>query len=626
MKHSYHIYKQITSLFLFIFMLFGSACTETSEGFLENKQETETLKDIFSDSLKTMQFQAAIYWKIPAVVMGPQDPRYYLQSFYDYDSATDNGRESSTDRKNFAVAFSKADFTQDGINANFENFLRPWVEMYQNIRVCNQFLENVSMAPLSSAKKQIMEAETRFLRAFYYFHLLRNWGGVPLVGDHMLDPFVDHGIPRATFETTVQYIADELHHAKDNLPKIQAGNDYGRPTKGAALAMLAKLYHYAASPLYNGGNVGTGENRLLVGYDDYQRSRWEIAKAALDSFFVYNQSEGLYALRVPEGDDDTKPGYGFYLATISRVSRERIWMWITYNGHTWPHEQLLPASRTGLAKVMPYHDLTEAFPTDDGVDIRVRNASGEYKTVPNEYNENNLRYDRSRPYANRDPRFYYTFLYNDAKWAKSKGETPQPVYTYRGAASDGIFTGSTSTGYYFVKLCVENVTGKESGTSASGQGEAFIRYADMLLMYAEVLTELDVNAYRTEIEDQIFQIRQRAGITPGSDNRYGMPQNLNQEEMIAFIINERRIEFVLEAGNRFWDLKRRKLFEKLNNEWMHAAVWEKAGDDDASNPIFVWSVQALEQHFFNVPRMYHFPIPLKEYESSHGSLTQNPGW
>jgi hypothetical protein len=614
--------RQIIYALLPALILASVGCKETSEGFLENKEETLTLDDIFSDSLKTMQFQAAIYWKIPAVIMGPQDPRYYLQSFYDYDSATDNAREKSTDRKNFAVAFSKADFTQDGINANFSKFLRPWIEMYQNIRVCNQFLENFQRSPLSLEKKERLEAETRFLRAFYYFHLLRNWGGVPLVGDRMLDPFENHEIERTTFEATVQYIANELNFAKEHLPREQIGNDYGRPTQGAALAMLAKLYFYAASPLYNGENVGSGENRLLTGYEDYQKSRWETAKAALDSFFIYNQEHNLYELLV----NDEKPGYGFYQATTSRVSRERIWMWISYQGHTWPHEQLLPASRTGQAKVAPYHDLTEAFPTKDGVEIRVLSEDGEYKTVPNEYNRDNLLYDPARPYDNRDPRFYYTFLYNDAKWARSTGEAPVPIYTYRGATSDGIFTGSTSTGYYFIKLCAENVLGKESGSSVSGHGEAFIRYADMLFMYAETLTELDVNAYRNEIEEQLFQIRHRAGIEPGAEDRYGVPKNMDKDEMIAFILNERRIEFVLEGGNRYWDLKRRKLFERLNNRWMYAAVWEKFGDDANGKPIFTWSVQALEQHFFDVPRMYHFPIPLKEYESSHGSLIQNPGW
>jgi hypothetical protein len=617
-KRNYSYY-----LLLLISIVTLHGCTDTAEGFLDAKEETETLEMIFADSLKTMQFQASVYWKIPDVVMGPRNPGngYYLQSFFDYDSATDNGKESSSDRSSFAVAFSKADFTQDGINANFGKFLNSWTAMYQNIRVANQFLENYHKSPISETRKEILAAETRFLRAFYYFHLLRNWGGIPLVGDKMLDPFVNHGIPRSSFEETVNFIAAEFEAAYEALPHIQDGNNYGRPTKGAALGMLAKLYHLAASPLYNGGNTGYGANRLLVGYNDFQLSRWEKAKDALETFFTYNESQNkLFELVV----NNARPGYGFYEATTRRVSKERVWMWVAFAGHTWPHEQLLPASRSGMAKVLPFHDLTEAFPTKDGKEIRTTDARGAYITIPGKHNSSNSLYDPNNPYSNRDPRLYYTVLFNDAKWAKARGEAPQPVYTYRGAASDGIFTGSTSTGYYYVKLCKENVTGKESGDAVSGHAKAFIRYADMMLMYAEVLAELNMNAHRNTIEDQLFQIRHRAGIQAGGDNRYGIPENMNKDEMIAFIINERRIEFALEAGNRYWDLKRRKLFENLNGNWSHAAIWEKMGEDNGEI-LFSWSVQPVEQHLFE-PKMYHFPVPLKEIEASHATLIQNPGW
>ncbi len=622
--------KFILPVLLAVF--FAGGCSDTGEDFLGSKAETETLESIFSDSLKTIQFHASIYWKIPDVIMGPRKggEGYYLQSFRDYDSATDNMRESnSTNKEEFGPAFTKNDFTQDGINANFGKFQNSWVAMYQNIRVCNQFLENCEFSPLSRTKKDILLAETRFMRAFYYFHLLRNFGGVPLVGNKMLDPFENHGIPRSTFEETVSFIATELEYATSQLPHQQNGNDYGRPTKGSALSVLAYLHFYAASPLYNGGNTGSGANRLLVGYDDYQLSRWQTVKDALDDFFQYNAGQnGQYGLlesdSIASEDEDGNTVYklisGNYKATTTRVNKERVWYWITYAGHTWPQGQLLPASRSGSAKVLPYHDLTEAFPTKDGIEIRAK-INGEYMTSPGVYNENNNLYNPKDPYANRDPRFYTAFLYNEAKWVKTSGGEALPVYTYRGASQDGIFTGSTSTGYYFIKLCKTDVLGSSSGSASSGQGEAFIRYAELLLMDAEVMTELDINRYRNEIEEHLKTIRHRAGIEAGDNGRYGIPENMGKEDMLAFILNERRIEFVLEGGKRYWDLKRRKLFDKLNNQWSHAAVWEK---DEASD-IYSWSIQRIDQHYFG-SRQYHFPIPLKEVEASHGTLIQNPGW
>lgn len=125
-----------------------------------------------------------------------------------------------------------------------------------------------------------------------------------------------------------------------------------------------------------------------------------------------------------------------------------------------------------------------------------------------------------------------------------------------------------------------------------GTGLSFIRYADIMLLYAEALTELNVDRNRDEIEKQLFELRDRAGIEPGDDKRYGVPANMNKDEMIDFIINERRIEFANECGNRFWDLKRRKLYEKLDGVWTSAAVWEKTNDGS-----YTWSVMPIEQHF-----------------------------
>jgi hypothetical protein len=266
--------------------------------------------------------------------------------------------------------------------------------------------------------------------------------------------------------------------------------------------------------------------------------------------------------------------------------------------------------------------LTEAFPTKDGKDIRAKNAEGKYYTDPGSYNPTNALYNPDAPYENRDPRFYYTFLYNGAMWKRLKDGVKEPVNTYREAPNDGIFGAGSPTGYYFVKMCKTDVLGGETGSGTNGNGVAFIRYADILLMDAEVMTELDINRYRDDIENRLFRIRHRAGIEPGDDERYGVPASMDKETMIDFILNERRIEFVIEAGNRFWDLQRRKLLEKtLSKQWSHAAVWEKLEGQE----VYSWSAQPVEQHYFQ-SKMYHLPIPLKEWGSAKGKLIQNPGW
>ena len=572
------------------------ACTETSEGFLESKgKETDDLESVFSDSTKVMGFHAALFWQLGRVTMSPHGVASVLQNYKDYEAGTDNSRYSGYFRvTEFTPAYTKGDFSQGGTNAGFTDFQRGWQEAYQTIYRCNSFLQNYKKAPLTEATKEKLANEARFIRAFFYFHLLRQYGAVPLLYDEVIDPFNPSFLERSTFEECLNYLAQELRAAADALPLEQMGADYGRPTKASALGVLTELYALAASPLYNGGNIGSGDNRLLVGYDNYDVNRWENVRITAQELMGLGTHELVK-------DNKTRPGNGFYLATTKRVNTERVWFWVTVSTTGYPASALLPKSRNGGRQIQPYHELVEAFPMKDGTPIDKNSA---------EYKEN--------PYQNRDPRLGYTIIYNEAEWIKTKGGELEKVYTYKDATQDGYGTsGGTETGYYFRKCCNEDLMANEYG---EGTGLSFIRYADIMLLYAEALTELNVDRNRDEIEKQLFELRDRAGIEPGDDKRYGVPANMNKDEMIDFIINERRIEFANECGNRFWDLKRRKLYEKLDGVWTSAAVWEKTNDGS-----YTWSVMPIEQHFFS-QKMYFSAIPQREINASHGKLIQNPGW
>lgn len=573
----------------------STACTETTEGFLDSKgKETDDLESVLADSVKVMGFHAALYWQVSRCTMSPHNASSSLQNYKDYEAGTDNSRYSYFKVTEFTPAYTKGDFSQGGTNAGFGDFQKGWQEPYQTIYRCNSFLENYERCVLSEPMKKRLADEARFLRAFFYFHLLRQYGAVPIV-EHVIDPYNPEQLPRNTFEECVNFIASELEYCAENLPLVQDGVDYGRATRGSALGVLTELYALAASPLYNGGNIGSGDNRLLVGYDSYDVNRWQRVVNAAERLMEL----GVYDLVV---DNETRPGNGFYLATTKRKSEERIWFWLTVNTN-FLQKALLPKSRGGNHLIYPYHELVEAFPMKNGKAI----------------NEKDSGYDENHPYDNRDPRMGYTIIYNEAEWIKVKGEKTEPIYTYRGATDDGYGVSSGSpTGYYFRKCSNESLRGSDS--DSEGQGLSFIRYADILLLYAEALTELDVNKNRDVIEEQLFKIRNRAGIDAGEDGRYGIPENLDKDQMIEFIINERRIEFANECGNRFWDLKRRKMYERLDGVWTSAAVWEKTGDSQYS-----WSIVPIEQHFFQ-QRMYFSAIPQREINASHGKLIQNPGW
>lgn len=586
--------KKIIALFLGICCI-AVACTETSEGFLDSKgKETDDLETVFADSMKVMGFHAALFWQVGRLTMSPHNVASNLQNYKDYEAGTDNSRYSYFKVTEFTPAYTKGDFSQGGTNAGFGDFEKGWMEAFQTIYRCNSFLANYHKAPLTEATKERLAYEARFIRSFFYFHLLRQYGALPLLYDKVIDPFNPEMLPRSTFEECVNYLAEELRTVADALPLEQGGVDYGRPTRASALGVLTELYALAASPLYNGDNIGYGDNRLLVGYDDYDVNRWRN---------VVNTAEELMGLGTHElvKDNDTRPGNGFYLATTTRVNRERVWFWVTVNTN-FLQKALLPKSRGGNHLIYPYHELVEAFPMKDGQPVDTKSAA---------YQQD--------PYANRDPRMDFTIIHNESEWIKSTTDTKkEKIYTYRNATDDGYGLSSGSpTGYYYRKCSNETLLGGSS--DPQGQGLSFIRYADIMLLYAEALTELNIENNRSAIEAQLFELRDRAGIDPGTNKRYGVPQNMNKNQMIEFIFNERRIEFANECGNRFWDLKRRKMYESLNEVWTSAAVWEKTGDS------YTWMVLPIEQHFFQ-PRMYFSAIPQSEINASHGKLIQNPGW
>jgi hypothetical protein len=594
--------------------MLATACTETTEGFLDSKgKESDDLETVFQDSVKVVKFNASLYWQLGRLAQAPHsNASSFLQDMKDFEEATDNSRHVYFSFSEFTPAFTEANFTQDGGNANFGCFRISWTECFQSIFRCNTFLENYERAPLSQTKKEEMASEARFLRAYYFLHLLKEYGGLPLVTES-IEPFDPARYKRSTFEECVNWLAEQFEEAVEVLPLVEDGADYGRPTKASALGALTELWITAASPLYNEGNIGkqlgaSAEQISMVGYEtSHAKENWEKAADAakrLMDLGTHRLITNEVANENNPTQPDNRPGYGFYVATTTRKNDERIWFWITTN-YPWPARHLLPKSRNaGAPRNMPYHELTEAFPMKNGKGIK-EDGSG---------------YDNDNPYANRDPRFDFTIIHNESSWIKAAGGEQEPIYTYRNASQDGYgVSGGTSTGYYYRKGCPEDriVTGTGGG---DGQGVSFIRYASIMLWYAEALTELDVNANRDEIEKQLFAIRDRAGIDKGSDGRYGIKANMGRDEMIDFIVNERRIEFADEAGDRFWTLKRRRLYEKLNNVMTSAAVWDRA-----KNGEYTWQIMPIQIHRFTT-RMYFFAVPQREINASHGELIQNPGW
>jgi hypothetical protein len=217
-------------------------------------------------------------------------------------------------------------------------------------------------------------------------------------------------------------------------------------------------------------------------------------------------------------------------------------------------------------------------------------------------------YNKDNPYANRDPRMSYTVVYNGATMFFVNAD-PKPVYTFVGEPTgDGLGQG-TPTGYYVNKMCNDEVVPNWFNTTQ--RCYPLIRYAEILLIYAEALNEF--SGPSQEVYDAVEAIRKRAGLQP-----YFLPTGLSKSAMRSVIQHERQVEFAFEE-QRFWDVRRWKIAPQTDNHSMSGVSIASLGPNNFSYTIF-----NVKTHIFR-ESMYLWPIPQSETAKSV-DLLQNPGY
>ncbi len=203
-------------------------------------------------------------------------------------------------------------------DANLGHFNR-WGQWYRIIRQCNTIFTRIDEASDWTAVERLnVIAYTRFIRAYAYYNLLMNFGPVVLLGDEMPNNNEDityYDRPRDLYDDCVEYICTEFEEAALYLPaRVNSVLEYGRPTKGAALALVARVRLIHASDLFNGGRSSRtyfgswirktdGQHYIQQTYDP---KRWAVAAAAAKRVMDLQQ-DGLpmYRLHTVEADDKT---------------------------------------------------------------------------------------------------------------------------------------------------------------------------------------------------------------------------------------------------------------------------------------------------------------------------------
>ena len=519
-------------------------------------------------------------------------------------------------------------------------------DCYKYIRQANIFLQKAH--PIMTTGTQgdqlledeltQMKANVRFMRAFYHYLLFEQYGPIILVKDKIYNATEDQDVPRNTVDEVIEYIDSELTAVASELTQepIFEDKDYRAwPTKGVALAVRAKLWLYAASPLLNGGyrealSVTNPDGTRL--FPDYDAGKWEKALAACKDFIDYAEA-GRYELYKEYKDDNgavIDPDKSVY-NLFQKYTHEIIWAtanndWGGMNGDAFDRRIAPRCEKNGLGSTGVTQELVDAFYMKDGFPVSAtaylpqstlyqEEGYGTYKDQNDNFSKKYTNVTVSNRYLNREPRFYNTVFFNGRQWPVSCNQ----VLFYNGGNS-GVQEGqATLTGYMLFKRFNRSVSLTNPGVVSQFRPSIIFRLADFYLMYAEAANEVNPNDAR--VLKYLNLVRERAG--PPDIETLNPAIRGNQELQRAAIQRERQIELATE-GQRYFDVRRWMIADKngegRQNGYVHGMnVRGESNDKEDFNRI----VEA-SQIVFN-RKMYLYPMPDSEMRKTK-NLVQNPGW
>jgi starch-binding outer membrane protein, SusD/RagB family len=453
------------------------------------------------------------------------------------------------------------------VTANNSPFSDEWYS-YETIARINLFLEN--FAPQNAENEEEvnrLRGEALFLRAFLYRELNDLFGGVPIIASSqtLTDDLL---VGRNTYEQCVDFIVSDLDEAADLLP-LPADTEAGRANKGAALALKSRVLLYAASPLHNPGN-------------DLQK--WEAASdAALD---VINQAgEFGYDL------------YPDYEQVFLIDNHEEVIFDIQYQ---FPYRttaidyELNPQGLNGaFGNTRPTQNLVDSYEMSNGKMIQDADSG----------------FEPDDPYAGRDERFYASVLYNGVTW---RGVTVQTFQdgAHGPGANDLYNSGSRMTGYYIRKFLSQDPETNPVlfGDNRASQNWILIRYAEILLNYAEAQLALDNEG---EARHYINMVRDRA-------NQPDLDASVTGQELVDRYRNERKIELAFEE-HHYFDIRRWKTAPDDHGGPVHRMNIVKNPDE-----TLTYFIDEMEQRIWK-DAYYYLPIPQDEI-FKNPNLEQNDGY
>lgn len=479
---------------------------------------------------------------------------------------------------------------------------RSWSTKWTNISNCNIFFERVDNVGFTDeAEKTKLVGQVRFIRAFEYWDLIARWGAMPIITKSFSinDREEIVGQKRNTYKECIDFLVSELDQAAKELPANWSGDDYGRATSVAALALKSRILLYAASPLMN-EDVKIPE----VGYTTPEPDRWQKAAKAATEALDAAQNAG-YELYNLNGD----PSKNYQLIFMDNTAANKETLFARMGTSSAEGESISscdqynnPNGYGGWGGNCPLQELVDAYEVvKDG--------------VASKFDWNNPE-EKANPYANRDPRFYATILYDGAKWMTRNVETYFDVDnngTIIGGGKDTKYGNdswnASPTGYNMKKFMDEGYA--LNSWNFCARNWIHLRMAELYLNKAEALYNIgDEEGAREALKP----VRERAG----------MPAvTATGADLLEAIKHERRIELAFEE-HRYFDVRRWKEAPKYFGSTVHAITIKKYPDGKKTYEVDKLRSDVGGDRKWD-DKMYWLPITKSEMDKNP-NLVQNPGY
>ena len=629
---------------------------------------TPTLEHAFADRTRAKEFLATCYRYLPDPTDCWTYPGYAGNEFVwnelqPYDTRFD-------EQEMTLLARGRQNSSSPYLNFWGGGGGKKVVNLFEGIRMCNIFLENIDRPyDLRAGEKAQWIGEVKFLKAYYHYFLLQLYGPIPLIKENLpVDSSPEEvRVFRDPFDDCVEYIVQLLDEAAADLPPT-VGNELeemGRITSPIALALKTKVLALAASDLFNGNPdfamcIDKQGRHLFPTEKD--PDKWKLVAESAKEAIELAESQGnikLYESKpISQMPDQLRLLLTLRGVVTENWNEEIIWGTTQrfdtnnkgdYMGMGYPWYDLARECLPNLYSYdlqlflsecgVPMH-IAELFYTDKGIPIEndpdwigkdvneLMAATAKDKYIIKE-GEQTARFN-----FNREPRFYADLAFDSSIFQMEVTEVPgdpeNPVHPYvqglKGQVSGNSSNrGTNPTGYWAKKLVAYGTSGSYQGNGPTLTQDPYalplIRLADLYLLYSEALNEI-----KTTPDDEVYywidKVRERAGLK-GVLESWAMSnvpdKPKTQTGMREIIHRERIIELVFE-GQMFFDLRR----------------WKWDAYTYLNEPIVGWSIFGDTKETYYVPttifnqRNYSvkdFLWPISDYYlTTNNNLVQNPGW